>query len=124
MINCNHPSCGATGSNEHLELRVHRSPACLVRKFEAQPPGVPLQIKGIHDEVGPSDGFRVYVGRVWPPRLSRRQGFVDAWMPALAPSAALLRWFRNRPELWPEFSRRYAVEMREQAASLERIRET
>ena len=90
---------------------------------KVQFPGEMLRIKGVYDEVGPADGFRLYVGRVLPPRVSRRDKFTDAWMPALAPSAALLKWFRNKPELWPEFSRRYAAEMREQAAALETVRE-
>ena len=124
MINNIHSSSGAPGSNEYLELREHSPAACLVRKLEVQSPGVPLQIKGVRDDVGASDGFRLYVGRAWPPGISRRQGVVDAWMPALAPSAALLKWFRNKPELWPEFSRRYAAEMQQQAAALDGIRET
>jgi uncharacterized protein YeaO (DUF488 family) len=122
MINSKHPPSGASGSCESLEPRTY-SPACFAHEFEVQSPGEMVRIKGVYDEVGPADGFRLYVGRVLPPRVSRRDKFTDAWMPALAPSAALLKWFRNKPELWPEFSRRYAAEMREQAAALETVRE-
>ena len=101
----------------------YRSPACFAHEFAVLPPREMLQIKAVHDEVGPGDGFRLYVGRVWPPRVPRREEIADAWLPALAPSAALLKWFRNKPELWPEFSRRYAEEMREQTAALETVRE-
>ena len=122
MINCKHPASGASGSCESLEPHTY-SPACFAHEFDVQCPGEMVRIKGVYDEVGPADGFRLYVGRVLPPRVSRGDKFTDAWMPALAPSAALLKWFRNKPELWPEFSRRYAAEMREQAAALETVRE-
>jgi len=124
MINSKGPPSGASGSRESLEPRAYASSACFAHEFEVQSSGERLRIKGVYDEVGPADGFRLYVGRVLPPRVSRRDKFTDAWMPALAPSAALLKWFRNKPELWPEFSRRYAAEMREQAAALEGVRET
>lgn len=123
MINSKHPPSGASGSSESLEPRAYASPACFAQEFEVHSPGEMLRIKGVYDEAGPADGFRLYVGRVLPPRVSRRDKFTDAWMPALAPSAALLKWFRNKPELWPEFSRRYAAEMREQAATIETVRE-
>ena len=123
MINSKRPPSGASGPRESLGPRAYASPACLAHEFEVQSGGERLQIKGVYDEVGPADGFRLYVGRVLPPRVSRREKFTDAWMPELAPSAALLKWFRNKPELWPEFSRRYAAEMREQAAALETVRE-
>ena len=119
MIDSKHPSLGALSSKP----REYRSPASNAQKFEVLSPAEMLRIKGVHDEVGPSNGFRLYVGRVLPPQVSRREKFTDAWMPALAPSAALLKWFRNKPELWPEFSRRYAVEMREQTEALETVRE-
>lgn len=117
MINSKRPPSEASGSHESPEPRAYASPACFAHEL----PSEMLRIKGVYDEVGPADGFRLYVGRVLPPRVSRRD--TDAWMPALAPSAALLKWFRNKPELWPEFSRRYAAEMREQTAALETVRE-
>jgi uncharacterized protein YeaO (DUF488 family) len=119
MINSKRPPSGASGSPESLEPRAYASPACFAHEF----PGEMLRIKAVYDEAEPADGFRLYVGRVLPPRVSRHDKFTDAWMPALAPSAALLKWFRNKPELWPEFSRRYAAEMREQTAALETVRE-
>jgi uncharacterized protein YeaO (DUF488 family) len=123
MINSKHAPSRASGSRESVEPRTYASPACFAHEFEVRSPGEMLRIKGVYDEVGPADGFRLYVGRVLPPRVSRRVKFTDAWMPALAPSAALLKWFRNKPELWPEFCRRYAAEMREQAAALDTVRE-
>ncbi|HSR25333.1 MAG TPA: DUF488 family protein, partial [Candidatus Eisenbacteria bacterium] len=38
---------------------------------------------------------------------------VDLWLPELAPSDGLRRWFGHRPERWDEFRRRYREELRQ-----------
>lgn len=55
-----------------------------------------------------------------PPRGVRRSDYAsgnwyDAWLPELAPSAALLSWFRHRQPVpdadWEAFAKRYRAEM-------------
>jgi uncharacterized protein YeaO (DUF488 family) len=44
-----------------------------------------------------------------------RRDFFDAWFPELAPSAALVKWFNDRPDRgdasWRKFARSYRSEM-------------
>jgi len=56
-------------------------------------------------------GRRVAVERLWPQGLSRERTGLDLWLPELAPSAELRRWYGQRPERWEEFARRYRGEL-------------
>jgi uncharacterized protein YeaO (DUF488 family) len=58
-----------------------------------------------------SGGYRVLVDGLWPRGVSREALRLDAWDRELAPSAALRRWFGHDPARFPEFARRYALEL-------------
>jgi uncharacterized protein YeaO (DUF488 family) len=53
----------------------------------------------------------VLVDRLWPRGVAKADARLDLWLKMVAPSAALRRWFGHRPELWPEFRRRYRKEL-------------
>jgi uncharacterized protein YeaO (DUF488 family) len=67
----------------------------------------------------PSEGPRLGTVRS-PPRGVRkadyaRRNFYDAWLPDLAPSAALVRWISAAPiseARWRTFAKRYRTEMK------------
>ena len=66
----------------------------------------------------PGEGLRVGVVRFPPRGVPRadlaRLGYYDVWLPALAPSRALLAWIRSRyeqPSAWRTFRVRYAREL-------------
>ena len=71
----------------------------------------------------PDEGLRIGTVRR-PPRGVRkadyaRENYYDAWLPDLAPSAALVKWFLSAPSTpknWNAFSRRYRHEMAVPAA--------
>ena len=44
------------------------------------------------------------------------------WVKDIAPSTALRKWFGHDPARWPEFRKRYAVEVRAHAEQLDRLR--
>lgn len=54
---------------------------------------------------------RVLVDRLWPRGIPKEDLQADLWLPGLAPSAGLRRWFGHRPERWDEFRRRYREEL-------------
>lgn len=56
---------------------------------------------------------KVLVDRLWPRGIRKEDLAVDLWLPELAPSDGLRRWFGHRPERWDEFRRRYREELRE-----------
>ncbi|MBW0254064.1 DUF488 family protein [Cellulomonas sp. PS-H5] len=61
----------------------------------------------------PSDGTRrrVLVDRLWPRGVRRDDPRVDEWLPRVAPSTELRRWYGHRAEVHDEFARRYAAEL-------------
>lgn len=56
------------------------------------------------------EGRRFLVDRLWPRGL-RREALSAQWLPEVAPSAELRRWFGHDPSKWEEFQRRYAAEL-------------
>lgn len=69
----------------------------------------------------PSDGARVLVDRLWPRGLSRARLRLVAWLPDVAPSDALRKWYSHDPEKWPEFKKRYFSELRRARESLDTL---
>jgi uncharacterized protein YeaO (DUF488 family) len=72
-----------------------------------------LQLKRAYEPAARTDGRRILVDRLWPRGLSKRRVAIDDWMKELAPSAQLRRWFAHDPKKWPEFQRRYKLELRD-----------
>jgi uncharacterized protein YeaO (DUF488 family) len=70
-----------------------------------------LRVKRIYDAPARSDGVRLLVDRLWPRGISKKRAMLSGWMPELAPSADLRKWFGHDPERWSEFRRRYWAEL-------------
>ncbi len=71
-----------------------------------------INLKRAYDPEEPSDGFRIYIDRLWPRGLSHATFKYDLWEKGVAPSASLREWFHADPEnRWEEFSRRYGDEL-------------
>ena len=68
-------------------------------------------VKRIYEPVDDDDGQRVLVDRIWPRGLSRARAALDAWMPDVAPSNELRKWFAHDPERWDDFQVRYRSEL-------------
>ena len=68
-------------------------------------------------------GSRILVDRVWPRGRSRAELRIDEWLPEVAPSADLRRWFGHVVDRWPEFRTRYRAELEQgaQAAALAQL---
>jgi uncharacterized protein YeaO (DUF488 family) len=81
-----------------------------------------LQIKRIYDAPAPSDGFRLLVDRLWPRGVTKKRAKLDGWMPELAPSADLRKWFGHDPERWSAFRRRYWAELAGKQSLINAIR--
>ena len=63
-----------------------------------------------------ADGYRVLIDRLWPRGVSKASARIDAWEKDIAPSTALRTWYEHDPAKWPEFQKRYKVELRSAAA--------
>jgi uncharacterized protein YeaO (DUF488 family) len=71
-----------------------------------------VRCRRIYEEVSPEDGKRILVDRVWPRGIRKDDARLDEWMPEVAPSTELRRWYGHVPERYPEFRRRYLAELR------------
>lgn len=83
-----------------------------------------IRLKRAYEPPATSDGRRILVDRLWPRGISKADAAIDRWMKDIAPSTELREWFGHDAERWPEFQRRYALEVRkhrEQLAELRRL---
>lgn len=83
----------------------------------------PIHVKRVYEPAESGDGCRILVDGIWPRGQRREDVAADLWLKAVAPSAALRRWFGHDPDRWAEFQRRYAEELRDQAEAMDTIRE-
>ena len=67
--------------------------------------------KRIYAPKDPSDGLRVLVDRLWPRGVTKEAAALHAWLPDVAPTAALRSWFRHDPGRYDEFCERYLDEL-------------
>lgn len=70
-----------------------------------------VRVKRIYEPIDADDGHRVLVDRMWPRGVAREGAALDAWLPEVAPSTELRKWFAHDPERWPEFQARYRAEL-------------
>ncbi len=73
----------------------------------------PVHIKRVYETPGPDDGFRVFVDRLWPRGVAKKDFEYDLWRKDLAPSPALRTWFGHKVEHWQGFREAYAAELHE-----------
>ena len=70
-----------------------------------------VRVKRIYEPIDTDDGHRVLVDRIWPRGIAHERAALDAWMPEVAPSTELRKWFAHDPDRWPEFQARYQAEL-------------
>ncbi len=74
-----------------------------------------VSVRRIYDEPRPDDGRRVLVDRVWPRGVRRDAGRFDEWLPEIAPSPELRKWYGHDVERFEEFRRRFLDELEDPA---------
>ena len=84
-----------------------------------------VRVRRAYDEVGPDDGTRVLVDRLWPRGLSKERAHLDEWCKEVSPSAELRTWYAHDPDRFAEFTSRYEAELTEpeRAEALQHLRE-
>lgn len=70
-----------------------------------------FRIKRVYDAAEPADGYRVLVDRLWPRGISKDAAALDQWLPEVAPSAELRKWWNHDPGRLDEFITRYRAEL-------------
>lgn len=82
-----------------------------------------ILVKRVYDPPSDEDGIRLLVDRLWPRGISRQGARIDEWLRDIAPSDGLRKWYGHKPELFPEFVRKYRLELEDKVEMLDRIRE-
>ena len=71
-----------------------------------------IQIQRVYDVLdGPKTGTWFLVDRLWPRGVKKERLPLDGWLPELAPSNELRKWFAHDPARWEEFQHRYSSEL-------------
>jgi len=81
-----------------------------------------VKLKRAYEPPATEDGTRILVDRLWPRGVTKKRAAIDQWMKDIAPSTELRKWFSHDPARWDEFRRRYAKEVHQNAALLDRLR--
>lgn len=82
-----------------------------------------VRIKRAYTAPADDDGARILIDRLWPRGVKKEALALAQWNRELAPSTELRHWFNHDPQLWPEFRRRYAAELREHREHFEALRD-
>lgn len=83
----------------------------------------PILLKRAYEPASPEDGRRFLVERLWPRGVRQADLRLEGWLKEVAPSPELRRWFGHDPDKWPEFRRRYFVELQSQESALATLRQ-
>jgi uncharacterized protein YeaO (DUF488 family) len=84
-----------------------------------------IRVARVYDDPGPDEGERVLVDRLWPRGFRKGDPRAGRWMPKVAPSTELRKWYSHEPARFDEFAARYAAELEteEGAAALTELRD-
>lgn len=70
-------------------------------------------IKRAYEPASDTDGFRVYIDRLWPRGLSHETFHYNLWDKDIAPSTELREWFHQDPlNRWEEFENKYTAQLK------------
>ena len=70
-----------------------------------------LRIKRIYLSSEKEDGYRLLIDRLWPRGISKVKANLDEWDKTVAPSSELRERFGHEDEKFPEFEKKYRVEL-------------
>lgn len=79
-----------------------------------------IQIKRAYEPASPTDGYRVYIDRLWPRGLSHETFHYDMWDKDIAPSTELRESFHaaeratggDDTAAWEDFEKSYTAELK------------
>jgi uncharacterized protein YeaO (DUF488 family) len=81
-----------------------------------------IKIKRIDQKPENNDGFRVLIESSWPNELSKEDIKLNLWINDIAPSIELQNWYKNEPENWNEFKKRYLNEIKENKELIKQLK--
>jgi uncharacterized protein YeaO (DUF488 family) len=84
-----------------------------------------IRVARVYDDPTPEDGERILVDRLWPRGFRKDDPRVGRWIPKVAPSSDLRKWYSHEAARFDEFAARYAAELETEdgAAALAELRD-
>ncbi len=76
-----------------------------------------IKVKRVYEPIESDDGKRFLVERLWPRGIRKEALQLEGWLPEVAPSTPLRKWFNHDKEKWEEFRRRYFAELEAHSAA-------
>lgn len=70
-----------------------------------------VRVARVYDPPASGGGPRVLVDRLWPRGVKKEAAPWDHWLPEVAPSTELRRWFAHDPAKFARFQQRYLAEL-------------
>jgi uncharacterized protein YeaO (DUF488 family) len=71
-----------------------------------------IRVARVYDELGPDDGQRILVDRLWPRGFRKGDPRLGIWFKDVAPSKELREWYDHQPARFEQFVGRYRKELR------------
>lgn len=73
---------------------------------------VQIKLKRVYEDPEQTDGFRVFVDRLWPRGMKKESFKFDLWEKDITPSPELRKWFHQDQESnWSRFAELYKKEL-------------
>jgi uncharacterized protein YeaO (DUF488 family) len=97
----------------------------MVLRFNGMGASRRIKVARVYDDPGLDDGERVLVDRLWPRGFRKGDPRVGRWIPKVAPSTELRKWYSHEAARFDEFAARYAAELEteEGVAALAELRD-
>lgn len=71
-----------------------------------------IKLKRIYEQHKISDGYRIYIDRLYPRGLTKSKAAINLWMKNIAPSKELRQWYNHDTTKWISFKRKYITELK------------
>jgi uncharacterized protein YeaO (DUF488 family) len=84
-----------------------------------------IGVARVYDDPDADEGGRVLVDRLWPRGFRKGDPRAGRWIPKVAPSTELRKWYSHEAAPFEEFAARYAHELEtaEGAAAMDELKE-
>lgn len=69
------------------------------------------------------DTYAVFVDRLWPRGVAKKDAFWDEWLKEISPTPELRRWFGHDPKKWDEFKHRYSQELEQKPEEINHVKQ-
>jgi uncharacterized protein YeaO (DUF488 family) len=83
----------------------------MVLRFHGMSARRRISVARVYDDPGPDEGERVLVDRLWPRGFRKGDPRVGRWLPKVAPSTELRKWYSHEAARFDEFAARYVAEL-------------